>query len=936
MLRGYLFLFLLIPFFGIGPAMAQDASQAKIIPGRLVFKLKAEYKASAGSNPAKLEKLQNALQLVQATNLVRKFPRAVLPEGNPDAVDLSLVYQVALPPSQSPEKAAALLRKTGLVEYAEAMRQFDPLYEPNDPYADSMLASNQYYLKNIRAYKAWDIEKGDTSIVIGISDTGTRYTHKELVRMIKYNYADRIDGLDNDNDGYTDNFRGWDMADDDNDATDNSSHSAHGIQVAGVSSAQADNAKGIAGVGFNCKYLPIKIYPGPGGGSFAGYESIVYAADHGCSIINLSWGGPALPSLFEQDVINYAVFNKNAVVVAAAGNTPANLFVYPASYDNVLSVATLDKLNRKSTNATFNTLVDLSAPGVSIITTQFTHDSSYFTVGGSSFAAPMVAGAAGLVKKKFPQFKAEQIAQQLRVTANPVIYTVAANATFTDMLGKGILDVAKALATTNAKSVRITNIRSNTPQFGAAGDTMDLTLELKNYLNPLTNLGMTITSTSPDIVITRSAVTVGPMATLATTSTNTPFRVYIKPTAPINKKITFRFTFTDGTYNDYQYVSVVVNQDYITIDINEVDVTVTSKGNIGYQNFNADQGHGIRYRRQNLLSEGGLVVANAANAVSDNVRDATISPDNDFFSQARVHLINSVKADMEAEGAMADSFPVAGMVGVGVTYRAYAWDQAPYNKFVILEYKIKNLRTTMLSNLYAGIFADWDIFDSSRNTARYDAGSQTGYVYNVKYDTLYAGIKLLSNLPPAFNAFDLYNPPASSINIADGFTDAEKFQALSNGLARLTAGTTTSGNDVSYMIGAKLPNLAPNDTATVAFAILAGDNLTDLVASAHNAQLAYTQGPLAPTGSREDAAANSGLLVFPNPASSVLHVKLPETGNGITQLELLDALGRSVDRKSAKHGETVSFNIENLPSGLYMIRTESKTGRQVQKVQLLK
>ncbi|HSI90324.1 MAG TPA: S8 family serine peptidase, partial [Adhaeribacter sp.] len=504
----YLFCLLLVcaPF----TVPAQSLPQTQQIPGRLVFKLKPQYKAFAAGNTIQLEKLSDALAALQASAPEQKFPKSSAPEGVKGAVDLTLVYQITFPESQDLEKARKLLIQTGLLEYAETLRNYPPLYQPNDPLADSV-SGGQYYLKNIKAYRGWDFSKGDTNIVIGILDQGVKFTHKDLARNIKYNYADPIDGIDNDGDGYIDNFRGWDLAENDNDPS-NYPFGDHGVLVSGIASGSADNGTGLAGVGFNCKFLPIKVYANTTSGHNAHYEGIVYAADHGCHVINLSWGGAAPFSFFEQDVINYAVFNKNAVVVAAAGNTRAKLDFFPSSYQNVLSVATLDAANEISYQTTHSYHADLSAPGINILTTYVNHDSSYISVSGSSFAAPMVSGAAGLVKHKFPQFNARQIMEQLRVTADASIYSLPGNAGFQGLLGYGLLDVAKALSTTNAKSVRFTEVVNSKGSNTSAGDTLDLTVTFQNFLEPLTNLNVTVTSASANATVLQGTYAAGAMA----------------------------------------------------------------------------------------------------------------------------------------------------------------------------------------------------------------------------------------------------------------------------------------------------------------------------------------------------------------------------------------------------------------------------------------
>jgi len=216
-----------------------------------------------------------------------------------------------------------VLLATEAVEYVEPLYIRLPQYAPNDPLADSTLTSltaSQYYLKQISAYRAWDVARGDSSIVIGITDGGTRLTHEDLRSQIKHNYADPINGRDDDGDGYVDNFTGWDLANGDNDPGYDIAI-VHGTLVAGVAAARPDNGVGIAGAGNQCRFMPLNIYPNTSTGVFAGIEAVVYAADHGCQVINMSWGAAGGYSRLEQDAMTYAAVNRDAVLVAAAGNS---------------------------------------------------------------------------------------------------------------------------------------------------------------------------------------------------------------------------------------------------------------------------------------------------------------------------------------------------------------------------------------------------------------------------------------------------------------------------------------------------------------------------------------------------------------------------------------------------------------------------------------
>ena len=156
----------------------------------------------------------------------------------------SLIYSVKFNKKIVVDKVLTMLLHHKEIDYAEPVYINKPLYVPNDTLATYQY---QYFHKNIKTFEGWDIQKGDTNIVIGITDTGIDTLHPELINQIKYNYADPINGTDDDGDGYIDNFRGWNVAFDNNDVQ--GVVPLHGNFVAGIASAETDNITGIAGVG---------------------------------------------------------------------------------------------------------------------------------------------------------------------------------------------------------------------------------------------------------------------------------------------------------------------------------------------------------------------------------------------------------------------------------------------------------------------------------------------------------------------------------------------------------------------------------------------------------------------------------------------------------------------------------------------------------------
>ncbi|RDC61884.1 S8 family serine peptidase [Adhaeribacter pallidiroseus] len=808
----------------------------------LYLKLKPQYAAAAnrsrqGSQVA--DPLQLVLTQLKARSFQPKFPKAAtFPRLKPGQVDLTLWYEIQ---HQRPDLSFTQLRQmllaTGFVDFVEPVYQPQLLYQPTDPLADSV-TGKQFYLKQVQAYRAWDIEKGDSSVVIGILDTGTRLDHEDLKNTIKHNYADPVDGRDNDQDGFTDNFSGWDLADNDNDP---SGPNSHGTFVTGMTAGDPDNNKGIAGIGFNCRYLPVKVFSSQVNGNFKGYEGIVYAADRGCQVINLSWGGDNPYSQYEQDVINYAAINKNVVVVAAAGNTPKETSFYPASYENVLAVSAVNKNDVKDPSQTFNYQIDLTAPGIEVTTTSNNGTNTYAAVGGSSFASPVVAGAAGLLRHHFPDYTARQIAERLRVTADNN-YGAGNNLNFLEKLGYGRVNAYRALAASAPKSVRNThNIVDYQRAF--ASRTMSVSGTFQNILAPTEDLFVTLSSPSPYVSIIRSTFAAGSMATLASkTNLELPFQVLIRPDIPFNQPVVFRYGFSDGVYTDYQYFTLTLNPNYITLTVNDLDATVTSNGNFGFNDLDTGNGEGVKFKNFGpLLSEGGLMIGTSPEKVADNLRNEALKSDDDFQVVAGIQFVKEGKrADEEATGVFQDKSSAAGMVGVKVKQRAFAWQDAPDNQYVILEYQITNTTQDSLTNLHAGLFADWDIANYTNNTAAWDSVTRTGYTYQPNLPNVYAGVSLLT--PQAVTTYAINNPAqdAQALNLRDGFTDAEKFTALRN-TDRLYQNSGNLGSDVAQVVGAALNKLAPGESTTLAFAVLGAESLPNLKQQAQAALSKYQQ-----------------------------------------------------------------------------------------------
>jgi serine protease len=936
----------------------------------IIFKLKPQYRNIASNTKVNNPLLDQVLAYVGANKLSKKFPGHTPPEKQKNELgqayaDLSLIYELKYANNITLEDAINQVLATNLMEFAEPHYNYQMHnVTPNDP----SISNQSGFLTRIRAYAAWDLalggSQGTSSVVIGIVDSGSDVDHPDLINQFTHNTADPINGTDDDGDGYIDNYTGYDLAGadynvvvGDNNANILGNNNTHGSHVSGCAAAQTNNNVGVAGIGWNCKLLPIKCAAdndtrGAGGEGYiiAGYEGITYAADHGAKIINCSWGGAGGGS-FGQVIVDYATINKNCLVVASAGNSGIDENLYPSSYNYVLSVAaTKSTSDAKASFSTFNYNVDISTPGENIYSTYW--NNTYSSLSGTSMSSPITAGGAGLVQSKFNYTNALQIGQRLKQTSDNH-YTSGPNISGTgnqaaymqNRLGKGRMNLQRALNDPAAPSVIFNNeltVDHNDNAF-VIGDSLFITGDFINYLAPTSNLTASITAVVGASYLTSidNTTSLGVLNTLSTTNNNgDPFKFKINPGTPDNSIITFKVTLYDGTYNDSYFFKVTVNVDYINIAINDVASTITSKGKIGYNLDGQLQGLGFTYLGANLLYEASVMFGSANTKVSDSFRGSTAgAADADFQSVIKVNkTMSSVFSEFDVHGRFNDAVatPVQNLL---VSHSAYAWSTPGNRKYIIVEYVMKNSGATPINTLYAGIAADWDIDvnTAATNKADYDASTKMGYAYSTVAGGKYAGIKLLTNTA-GVKCYNIDNIAGGNggvdVNDAtDYFGTGDKYTTLSTN--RYQAGTASAvGEDVIAVMSSGPFTIAPGDSAKVAFALIAGDNLNDIQNSADSAQVHYDGPPPIITGIKNNTAGNMSAIVYPNPANSDLSFIINTTKAENIDIVLVNTLGQTVKRIT-KNNLNSGFNqittdVSQLPIGtyFYQIKTDDRSSLQ--------
>lgn len=276
---------------------------------------------------------------------------------------------------------------------------------------------------DVQMEDAWSFTQGDSSIVVAIMDSGAKMDHPEFQGRIWQNLAEIPgNGIDDDLNGYIDDYQGWDYANNDNDPTDDQ---GHGTNVMGILGANGNNAMGYAGVDWTCKLMVLKGLNSSNSGFYSWWtEAIYYAVDHGARVINLSVGGSS-PSTALEDAIAYAI-NSNVVVVACMMNTNNNTPYIPSIYPGVIAVGSTNPNDTRSapffwspsSGSNFGPHITVCAPGNYIYGLSHTSNTNYNGYwGGTSQATPLVAGIVSLLLAQDPSRTIQDITDILTLTS---------------------------------------------------------------------------------------------------------------------------------------------------------------------------------------------------------------------------------------------------------------------------------------------------------------------------------------------------------------------------------------------------------------------------------------------------------------------------------------------------------------------------------------
>lgn len=832
--------------------------------------------------------------------------------------DLLRTYIVRYDTDEEPERIAQRLSECGLVDVAEPLTVARTTGIPNDPDV-----GRQPMLRTIRAYDAWDVEPGDSTVLIGISDSGVFTEHEDLVASVYTNHREIPgNGIDDDNNGYVDDYRGYNFCteiDSTRPGDPRNYKDTHGTGVAGICAATVDNGIGIAGVTKGNRIVPLKTMPEGSGAILFGYESILYCALNNIHVVNCSWGGFSY-SCIDESIVAYAIARGTAVV-AAAGNHGTPAAFYPAAYDGVLGVGVTDESDRVVPMTARGPHVDIMAPGQYTWTTN--KDGGYGGFCCTSGAAPIVSAAVAMVRSRYKELDALQACAVVRESA---VSIDSVNGELAQLL-PGRLDLLRAVTAPidSMASLRLVNdttikpfrndVEDSLPRSAmwSVGDAVIIVAQFVADMASITSLSADVTEAGPQPAAIRTTQQTIQLPSIQSGDTSA---LFVVPVIIERETDTTAFIQVDvraiteygTTYTKRFYVGVTPSTTWLTVRNDVVVIGVGDRMRTGYADISRALGPGVRYRAScGLLYEGGFMVSEGGRVVSAVRGDRTI--DNHFrprtvFGETSVY--RAISTDDDAPDSLR----------IGLTIDRHIIPPERGQAILTDHVAITNTSGRDLTDVVVGWFYDWDIGAApSANMVdirtAHDADIPLAVVYSVSDSTAPVVIIRQESFSVGSSAFTY---AMSNLITYDGFTSGEKDSALRGLLPSATEPT-----DIAVVAGASFPGpwRQGERREIVTYIIIDSTRSAALLLAGEQ-----TRVPITTTDP------------YPVPTSDMVTMSIPQHDEQRYSWRVIDAVGREVSAPGSvlHRGRRADVTIETstLASGTYtfVVIAESSTGNR--------
>ncbi len=874
------------------------------------------------------------LSATEATEAKRTLRPAVLAANQSELSmledRLTRTFVVEFDPKETPDEFChRIVADCPDVEYAEPWYVAEIQYRPNDNLVDF-----QAMLANCKFFEAWDIYKGDPSIVIGISDNGIDQSHEDLAPNIAINTADPVDSIDNDGNGFIDDYNGFNFANSVDHQGYNNTYveNDHGTMTSGIAAAKTNNTKGIAGTGCFCSFFPMKTaeydYPKR---IVYGYKSLLYSAIRHFKVVSCSWGFPLKYSRFNQEIVRYVAANDVAIVVAG-GNVRSVILQtnYPAGYTDLLSVGEVDQSDIISGSTTLGAHINVMAPGIGDYYTTFENGYLQETIGGTSVATPVVAGLVALVRGKNPTLNALQSLEIVRQATDDIR---SVNVPYADIV-PGRINAQRALQT---DPNTIPGLRPQSMQFIGrsgnpvvrydVGDTVRLRFQMKNHLAAAKNVRFVLSfaqDAKSSLQAVESTVVVPSIA--ASSLFDLGDFSFVLKNRSSDKAFIRVDIYGENGYKDFFLMSIYPYNEMRTLANSTVMASFGDRGNFGYSpDLYEYVGEGFSYKNiGTTLDKGGLfVTADYTQAVSSLFSERD---DNNDFAIEKPFLEpyenQAIFTDANAYEEFAIGVRVHQDISIGSDGKGY----------VKIINQIQNTGITR-NLLAASYYVDFDMsnVDSNRTSLFPEAIPES-------YAAMPASAELIESSDPDWPfvgvaAFAGNEHPARAFTAGIDRRTNFSIDQLCDIVATGSNTQSELWRDVAVAAGVEFSGTIEKDSQrTCAVCFAAAATKSELAALLQDCILSGTY-----ISAREDApSAQVDFAVLPQPAQAHSSLVITGTEGGPARLEVIDMLGNSAivknDLQLGKEYSNVPLDLSSLAPGVYILKLTINGNSLVKKI----
>ncbi|MDH3890339.1 MAG: S8 family peptidase [candidate division Zixibacteria bacterium] len=586
---------------------------------------------------------------------------------------------------------------------------------------------------------------------------------------------------------------------------------------------------------------------------------------------------------------------------------------------------------------------NVTAPGVSIYSS--VPGGSYQAMTGTSMAAPQVAGLVALMRQKNPSATVEQIKTAILSTARDFGHSLPDND-----FGWGVIDCMAALNALPAGNID-PNVRLYSFDHApiAPGDTVRGTVDLQNSGQAVSDVSISLTSSEPLLSVITGTAVFGDIDEGEVLSSFQQIEVAVSEDAIEGDILSLDMQITgSGGYSEsahlYFLVEPNLERSIGTHDVGRIRFSLTNFGSFGLGDgqFFPAGGEGFTFDGSpDYLYEGGLIIGTDETHVSDGLRNAAGELDGDFgvLPGGNIAFVEPGPNGSQQMIARFGDHRAENPLNIEITQLSFAYPQDPFDDFIILQYAVFNNCPVSMGGIYVGIYADWDVVNFNSNAggfASFDEFVWTAYHTGFTNSQPRGVMVLDGNLATA-----LTHPGTLVSYSGDGFTEAEKYWALTNGTGSADIYADAS-IDLVQLIAVGPLNLIAGEVDTVAFALLAADDLSGMTDASDRARVAYNDLMLDADDEGGSDMLPDGFTLnqnYPNPfnPSTTISFVLPRRSE--YRLSIYNVAGQRVTEIIGQGGvgtNRVDWNADGLATGIYLYKLTAGDFSSSRKMLLLR